>query len=142
MKNRQTVLLQTARVKAFKDSAKHPVPARILFDNGSQLYYVTEHLMKQLNLKPKRVERIYLNTFGATGTKSCQMVELSLQKPGLKEIVTISALSSSVVCSALPSAADTRRYTHLNELPLADSGIDDKNLIDILVGCNYYWSIS
>ena len=142
MKNQQTVLLQMARVMVFGDSAKHPVPTRVLFDNGSQLSYNTDHLMKQLNLKPKKVERIHLNTFGVTGykTQSCQMVELSLQKPGLKEIVTISALSSPVICSALPSAVDTRSYTHLNELPLADSGIDDKDSIDILVGCNYYWS--
>ena len=30
---------------------------------------------------------------------------------------------------------------HLNELPLADSGFDDENSIDILVGSNYYWTI-
>ena len=68
-KNQQTVLLQTAKVMAFGDLSKQLVPARVLFDNGSQLSYVTEHLMTQLNLKPTKVEKIHLNTFGATGYK-------------------------------------------------------------------------
>ena len=60
---------------------------------------------------------------------------------GLEEIVTISALSSPIICLVLPSAVNTGSYPHLNELLLADSGIDDKDSIAILVGCNYYWSI-
>ena len=55
---------------AFGDLSKQPVPARVLFNNGSQLSYVTEHLMKQLNLKLTKVEKIHLNTFGATGYKN------------------------------------------------------------------------
>ena len=58
-KNWQTVLLQIAKVMAFGELTKQPVPARVLFDNGSQLSYVTEHLMKQMNLKPTKVEKIY-----------------------------------------------------------------------------------
>ena len=35
---------------AIIDLSNQPVPDRNLFDNGSQLSYVTKHLMKQLNL--------------------------------------------------------------------------------------------
>ena len=54
---------------AFGDLDKQSVPARVLFDNGSQLSYVTEHLMKQLNLKPTKVEKIHLNTLEIQDTK-------------------------------------------------------------------------
>ena len=67
-------------------------------------------------------------------------MNLSLQKPGFKEIVTISALSSPVICSLLPSAVNTGGYAHLSDLPLADSSINDKDSIDVLVGSNYYWT--
>ena len=84
VKNRQTIMLQTARVMAFGESDSQSVPARILFDNGSQMSYISEQLQKQLNLRPVRVEKIHLNTFGSTGykTQSCKIVKLFLQKPG------------------------------------------------------------
>lgn len=46
-----------------------------------------------------------------------------------------------IICSALPSTINMKGYAYLNDLPLADSGVDNKDLIDILVGSNYYWSI-
>ena len=53
---------------AFGYSNKQPVPARVLFDNGSQLSYVTEYIMKQLNLKLTKVEK-NLNTLEIQDTK-------------------------------------------------------------------------
>ena len=84
VKNLQTIMLQTARVMAFGESDSQSVPAQILFDNGSQMSYISEQLQKQLNLRPVRVEKIHLNTFGSTGykTQSCKIVKLFLQKPG------------------------------------------------------------
>jgi len=41
----------------------------------------------------------------------------------------------------LASAVNTGGYAHLNDLPLADSSINDKDSIDVLVGSNYYWTI-
>lgn len=66
---------------------------------------------------------------------------LSLQKPGHEEVVTISALRSSVIFSALLSAVNVKGSTYLNDFPLADSGTNDKVSFDIVVGSNYYWSI-
>ena len=118
VKDRRTILLQTARVMAFSEESKQPVPVRVLFDSGSQMSYVTENLQRKLNLKPVKVERLHLNTFGTTNykTQSCNIVQLSLQKPGCNEIVVISALSSPVICSPLPSAVDSQRYSHLKGL--------------------------
>ena len=139
----QTVLLQTARVVAFGESKQPQAPVRVLFDSGSQLSYISEKLQRQLKLKPMRIEKLHLNTFGTAGYKSqsCGVVKLSLKKPGLDEVVTISALSSPVICSALPSAVNVISYSHLNDLVLADSGTDEQGTIDVLVGSNYYWAI-
>ena len=143
VKGPQTVHLQTARVMAFGECSQRQLPVRVLFNNGSQLSYVTERLQQQLKLKPIKIEKLHLNTFGTASykTQSCGVVNLSLQKPGFEEIVTISTLSSPVICSALPSAVNTGGYAHLNDLPLADRSINEKDSIDVLVGSNYYWTI-
>ena len=39
------------------------VNIRILFDTGSQRFYVTEALCRCLSLKPVKKERLHLNTF-------------------------------------------------------------------------------
>ena len=143
VKDQRTILLQTARVMAFGEVSKQPVPVRVLFDSGSQMSYITENLQRKLNLKPVKVKRLHLNTFGTTNykTQSCNVVQLSLQKPSCNEIVVISALSSPVICSPLPSAVDSQWYSHLKGLLLADSGIDSQEAIDILIGSNFYWNI-
>ena len=128
---------------AFGEASKKSIPVRVLFDSGSQMSYITENLQVKLNLKPIKVERLHLNTFGITSykTQSCNIVRLSLQKPGCDEIVIISALSSPVICSPLPSTVDSQRYSHLNGLTLADSGTNSQEAIDILIGSNFYWNI-
>ena len=52
VKDRRTILLQTARVMAFSEVSKQPVPVRVLFGSGSQMSYITENLQRKLNLKP------------------------------------------------------------------------------------------
>ena len=45
-----------------------------------------------------------------------------------------------MICSPLPSAVDSQRYSHLNRLTLADSD-NSQEAIDILIGSNFYWNI-
>ena len=69
----KTVLLQTAHAIALATPSDPSSPVHILFDSGSQLSYITERLRQQLNLKPTRIEKLCLNTFGHQGykTQSC-----------------------------------------------------------------------
>ena len=69
-KNRPAILLQTAHARASASTSGPSVPVRILFDNGSELSYITERLQRQLNLKSTRVEKLHLNTFGHDGYKT------------------------------------------------------------------------
>ena len=75
------MLLQTAWAVASDDTGKRSVNVRILFDTGSQWSYVADALVRRLNLKPLRKEKLQLNTFGEPGFrgKSCDLVRIHLQ---------------------------------------------------------------
>ena len=75
-------------------------------------------------------------------TKGCDVVKIPLQKPGYSEAVEITACTSPVICSRLPTIINTSKYTHLEGLELADDYMDHKSTsIDILIGSDHYWSI-
>ena len=143
IKKRQTVLLQTAQAMASSDVDGSSIPVRVLFDSGSQLSYITERLQDQLRLKPLRFEKLHLNTFGTQSykTQACAVVRLYLRGCHDGETVAISALTSPVICSPLPSAVKVDRYTHLSDLRLADECGTPKKEIDVLIGSNCYWSL-
>ena len=57
VRNKGTVLLQTAKAIAFNEDNSKSTRVRILFDNGSQCSYVTSSLKSRLNLKPIKPKR-------------------------------------------------------------------------------------
>ena len=142
-KNQRTILLQTAHALAFADPRGPTAQVRILFDSGSQLSYVTEELRHRLNPKHTKIERLHLNTFGSHNykTQACAVVRLYLRAHHQGEPVAISALTSPVICSPLPSAIRVDRYPHLSDLQLADESSTPRGEIDVLIGSNFYWSI-
>jgi len=77
-KENNLVLLQTAHALTSNGTSSRSANVRVLFDTGSQRSYVTESLVKCLNLKPLRKERLQLNTFGESGFKgkSCDLVQI------------------------------------------------------------------
>ena len=139
-KNRPAILLQTAHAASTSGPS---VPVRILFDNGSQLSYVTERLQRQLNLKSTRVEKLHLNTFGHDGykTQTCAIVKLHLQGLHQGETIGLSAMTSPSICSPLPSTIRVDSYPHLQGLQLADECDPPRREVDVLVGSNFYWNI-
>ena len=104
-KGNNLVLLQTARALASDGTSSRSANVRILFDTGSQRSYVTESLVKHLNLKPLRKERLQLNTFGEPGFKgkSCELVQIRLQKLNSNESFQLQALQFPTICSSLPN---------------------------------------
>ena len=139
--HKQVVLLQTAQVEAVGEY--DIIPVRILLDNGSQLSYITVSLKSRLKLKPVCQERLSLNTFGSDSftTKGCDLVRVTLKRPGSNEGLEIMARTSPVICSSLPALVSVSKYSHLQSLNLADSGKLQQSGIDILVGSNYYWQV-
>ena len=141
VRNKGTVLLQTAKATAFNEDNSKSTHVRVLFDNGSQRSYVTSRLKSRLNLKPIKTETLHLNTFGGStfSKQSCKVVKLRLKKDEGEE-VEVTALNYPIICSPLPSKVEVN-YPHLEDLQLADSLNDNCGAIDVLIGSDYYWEI-
>jgi len=137
------VLLQTARALASDGKGSRSVNKRILFDTGSQRSYITESLAKRLDLKPLKKERLQLNTFGEPGFrgKSCDLVQINLQKLNGKDSLQLQALRLPTIYSSLPSIVNQEQYPSLLKLDLADPPSKEPHGIDLLIGSDYYWSI-
>ena len=134
-------MLQTATTFAFGEDRGKKVPINILFDFGSQRSFVSQELQRQLGLKPQKIEKLNLNTFGSEKyvRTFCKRVNVNLEVSD--EVVTISALSSPAVCSPLMSKVDISNYPHLHGLTLADNSNASRKRIDILIGADHYYDI-
>ena len=64
VKDKRTILLQTAQAIAVNPVTNCEQPVRILLDKGSQRSYITNELQHKLKLVPDHYERLQLNTFG------------------------------------------------------------------------------
>ena len=142
-KGGKLLLLQTARAVASDDTGKRSVNVRILFDTGSQRSYMTDALVRRLNLKPLRKEKLQLNTFGEPGFrgKSCELVRIRLQGLNGGECSQLQALQFPTICSSLPNLVNLERFPSLLKLDLADPPSSAPKGIDMLIGSDYYWSI-
>ena len=141
MNSKQVVLLQTAQVEAV---GEHDViPVRILWDNGSQLSYITTSFKSRLRLNTVQQEKLSLNTFrnDSFTIRGCDLVRVILQRPGFNERLEIMAGTSPVICSSLPALVNVNKYAHLQSLDLAGSGQLNRSGIDILIGSDYYWQV-
>ncbi|PFX29435.1 Exonuclease [Stylophora pistillata] len=127
---------------ATNEDRSKSIPVRILFDNGSQRSYVTDHIKAKLGLTATSNETLHLNTFGenAYRKQKCQVVTLPLRS-NKDEYVEISVLNFPVICSPLPKRIDVSKYPHLIDLDLADRSAFDLDSIEILIGSDYYWDI-
>ena len=141
------VLLQTARTYAVT-SRNNRIPVRVLFDNGGQRLYITQQLKTRLDLVPLRRETVNLNVFGSESysKRQCEVVRVKLQSQ-FGEFIEVVALTFPSICSPLPKAIKLNQYPYLQELELADSihtdelKDSDSNVIDLLIGSDYYWDI-
>ena len=142
-KGSKLVLLQTARALASNDTGSKSVNVRILFDTGSQRSYVTDSLVRQLNLKPQKREKLQLNTFGEPGFKgrNCDIVNIQLQKASGREWFKLQALRFPTICSSLPNSISLERFPSLLKLDLADPPSSSPEGIDVLIGSDYYWNL-
>lgn len=121
MSKNQAVLLQTACAVAISSHAA--VPVQLLLDTSSHLSCITSSLQSKLTLEPLHPEKLYLNTFESDtfATKTCDVVCLSLQKPGHTNTIDIVACTSPTICSNLPTLVDVNKYSYLTDLQLADT---------------------
>ena len=136
-----SVLLQTARANVAAESDGKTKEARILFDSGSQLSYVSEELRHQLKLKTIERKEMKIKAFGTITSKEIlDKVKLRVKTKDGK-FITIECFVKNI-CHPLTSQNTTltaHHYEHLKTLDLADSNHGNSS-IDILIGADFYWS--
>ena len=143
----KAILLQTARTVVYNPSKpKQTVEIRILFDSGSQKSYLTERVMKLLQLKPTGGQTLSIAAFGATQeqTKVCPTVSVGICLKGYPN-ATLSMYVVPTICKPLscqPITASVEANDHLISLGIADSADSSSRLpVDILIGCDHYWEL-
>ena len=143
VKDKRTILLQTAQAIAVNPVTNCEQPVRILLDNGSQRSYITNELQRKLKLVPDHYETLQLNTFGDKHhrSKGCDVVQFHLCKPYSTDSINVTALCFPVICTTLPSVRDVQQFEHLSGLPLADDLESPRENIDVLIGSDFYWDI-
>lgn len=132
-RSKTQVLLQTARMYVYT-ATNDLVPVQVLMDIGSHHSYVSNQLMAKLKLKPLRQQHLTLNTFG-NDKRKCDLT--------MGEEIEITALSFPAIYSPLQVPVELDRYPHLQELDLADASPSEQlsDIIDMLIGSDYYWDI-
>jgi len=138
---RAEVLLQTATTFAFGEDRGKKIPVSILFDGGSQRSFVSKELQGRLGLKPQKIEKLNLNTFGSEMYVKTFSDRVIVNLEVNEEVVSISALSSPAICSPLDSKVDIASYPHLQGLALADNSNSCRKRVDILIGADHYYDI-
>ena len=108
------VLLQTAKATAVNPINGEKCSIRILLDNGSQRSYVTEDVVKKLQLKCEKKENLNLNTFGSADYKSrsCKVVSFEIELND-GQLAVVNALSYPELCSPLPTRVEVTSFPHL-----------------------------
>ena len=94
----------------------------------------------KLGLKPQKIEKLNLNTFGSEMyVRPYSVVILNLEVND--EVVIISTLSSPAICSPLDSKVDIASYPHLHGLAFADNSNSCRKHVELLLGVDHYYNI-
>ena len=136
-------LLQTAKTEVHSiDNPRNRCNVRVILDSCSQKTYVTTRLKDELNIPSFSTKEILIKEFGnEQGTlKTCETIQLAVHCAD-NLTVYINAFVVDLICSPLSHQAidfAQANYSHLRNLPLADSGDGSQDLeIDILIGADF-----
>ena len=143
--SKTSVLLQTATGIVLDDKEKRSLPVKILFDSGSQRTYLSERLVKQLNLKPINKQTLNVKTFGDDSEKTMDLNEYSFCIRNFDGDCSnyLRGLAVPLICAPLSGQCIEvvrDQFPMLKSLNLADKGRGESE-IDILVGADFYWDI-
>ena len=118
--------------------------ASILFDEGAQKSFITEHLAAELQLTRETTETIYLASFGST-TSKVQQVDIATVHviAENRQMIPVRVLVVPTISTPI-----NNRTQHVSELPylhglrLAHPGTSDSTFqISMLIGADFYWDI-
>lgn len=116
--------------------------ARLLIDSGSELTFVTENLIRQLDI-PRQYSAVFISGIGGKeSTQTRGVVSLTLRSTRSNSTVTIQAHVLRTLTTILPSfEAEPQEWPHLKNLALADPEFLTPRPVDILIGADAYGQI-
>ena len=139
------VIMQTAISKVENPDTHKEATVRIFLDSGSQRSYITNKLMKELDLLPKAIENLSIQTFGSKERKHIKSPRVEI------DLITVSKEKVRLELSVIPYIADDIPRvpqtlidgTMLENYVFSERAYHaDKNMsIDILIGNDYYYDI-
>ncbi|XP_063993929.1 uncharacterized protein LOC135171374 [Diachasmimorpha longicaudata] len=137
----QLVLLATARARASTPSG-FSQPTRILIDQGSELSFISESLVKLLQLQRKAA---VINPIGIGSTDSGRtrgLVSVTLHSNFDSQFVKIRAHILGKLTAKLPSiSCESPSIGELQHLQLADPSFGKSGPIDVIIGADFYGQI-
>ena len=144
----QTVLLQTAQAQDFNPMAPQwSQRVQIVLDSGSQQFFITGSVARELSLSPETKQTMTVTTFGSGEEHSyvCGCVRANVaQKNGQSRQLTlfmVPLICEPLLCQPVSLWQDT--FDHLTSLDLAANSDGYSRLqVDILVGSNQYWNLA
>ena len=143
--SRTSVLLQTAEAVMSDTSERISQPVKILLDSGSQRTYVTQKMVKKLNLQPVGSKQMTVKTFGDPDGKPGLYSEYRFCIKNTKRGINLYMTGYAVphICSPLSGQkVDNveKLFPTLKGLEISDSRQGDED-INLLIGADYYWSV-
>lgn len=133
------VCLATAQVIIKTHFQEHL--ARLLIDTGSELSFITETLVNNLNLTKVRSPVEIQGIGGVSVIKTKGKVNVKLHSVHKNKYVDIEAHILSVITTSIPSKDYELDKHDLDKLTLADEQFNKARGIDIIIGADYYSKI-
>ena len=143
--SKTSVLLQTATAIVSDNKERKNVTIRVLMDSGSQKTYISERIVKHLNLKPIGREKMVVKTFGGKQGQPMSLNKYEFCVKGVNDScnVYVNSFSVPVICAPLSGQKVDlvkEQFPFLKDLDLADKGKGDCD-IDLLIGADFYWNV-
>ena len=143
--NSKVVLMQTATVIVnSKRSNYNRVKCRLRFDSGSQRTYVSRTLVDAIEPETIRADYLAVGTFGVSTTECLprDVISITVSERAYQEIIQIEPIVVEKMYNPIQSheldIAESMKM-RLNKFDLVDTyHTDDKILIKILIGLDYY----
>ncbi|XP_063991165.1 uncharacterized protein LOC135169797 [Diachasmimorpha longicaudata] len=140
--DQRLVLLATAKARAFSKSGFYTI-ARILIDQGSELSFISESLVHQLQLQRRHstIELIGIGGKHACSTRGIVAITLQSTKQPFQQ-VEINAYILQKLSSRLPAfSCSSASIGSLQQLQLADENYSTPGPINVIIGADNYGKI-
>lgn len=133
------ILLSTCIIKIF--NGVDFVLCRALLDSGSQSNFISESMVKRLNLSPTKVDHV-VKGVGLALSNISKQVNVSIGSCHTDFVMNINCLVLPQITDRLPLVSFNKSILNIAELQnMADPKFNIQSDIDMLLGSSIFWQI-